>query len=64
MEDTKTKITLSLMNEINSFDMERIITVSGELENICRVEAEDSAKLQQAYESDTNSMAVLIFSLV
>ena len=58
MEDTETKITVSSINEINSFNMERIITVRGEPENICRAEAEVSAKLRQAYESDLNSMAV------
>jgi len=57
MEDTETKITVSSINEINSFNMERIITVRGEPENICRAEAEVSAKLRQAYESDLNSMA-------
>merc|ERR1712223_1854883 len=57
MEDTDTKITVSSINEINSFNMERIITVRGEPENICRAEAEVSAKLRQAYESDLNSMA-------
>ena len=58
MEDTDTKITVSSINEINSFNMERIITVRGEPENVCRAEAEVSAKLRQAYESDLNSMAV------
>jgi len=57
MEDTDTKITVSSINEINSFNMERIITVRGEPENVCRAEAEVSAKLRQAYESDLNSMA-------
>ena len=61
MEDTETKITVSSINEINSFNMERIITVRGEPENICRAEAEVSAKLRQAYESDLNSMAVRYF---
>ena len=58
MEDTETKITVSSINKINSFNMERIITVRGEPENICRAEAEVSAKLRQAYESDMNFMAV------
>ena len=58
MEDTDTKITISSINEINSFNMERIITVRGEPENICQAEAEVSATLRQAYESNLNSMAV------
>lgn len=57
MEETETKITVSSINEINSFNMERIITIKGEPENICRAETEVSAKLRQAYESDLNAMA-------
>ena len=60
MEDTDTKITVSSINEINNFNMERIITVRGEPENMCRAEAEVSAKLRQAYESDLNTMVVSI----
>ena len=55
MEETDTKITVSSINEINSFNMERIITIKGEPEKICKAEAEVSAKLRQAYESDLNS---------
>ena len=58
MEETDTKITVSSINEINSFNMERIITIRGDPEKICRAEAEVSAKLRQAYESDLNSMPV------
>lgn len=56
MEDTDTKITVSSINDINSFNMERIITIKGEPENVCKAEAEVSAKLRQAYESDLNAM--------
>ena len=56
MEETDTKITVSSINEINSFNMERIITIKGDPEKICKAEAEVSAKLRQAYESDLNSM--------
>lgn len=56
MEETDTKITVSSINEINSFNMERIITIKGEPEKICKAEAEVSAKLRQAYESDLNSL--------
>jgi len=61
MEDTDTKITVSSINEINSFNMERTITVRGEPENICRAEAEVSAKLRQAYESDLNMVVSTVF---
>lgn len=58
MEETDTKITVSSINEINSFNMERIITIRGEPEQICKAEADVSTKLRQAYESDLNSMPV------
>lgn len=56
MEETDTKITVSSISDINSFNMERIITIRGEPEKICKAEAEVSAKLRQAYESDLNSI--------
>ena len=57
MEDTNTKITVSSINEINSFNLERIITLSGEIENIGAAESEISGKLRAAYESDIQAMA-------
>ena len=63
MEETDTKITVSSINDINSFNMERIITIRGDPEKICKAEAEISVKLRQAFESDLNSLPVsFIFS--
>ena len=62
MEETDTKITVSSINDINSFNMERIITIRGDPEKICKAEAEISVKLRQAFESDLNSLPVSLFS--
>ncbi len=65
MEETETKITVSSISEINSFNMERTITIRGQPEDVSRAESEVSTKLRQAYESDLNSMPVSDqFSLV
>ena len=58
MEETGTKITVSSINDISSFNMERIITISGEIDLISRAEAEISSKLRVAYENDIQAMAV------
>ena len=58
MEDTSTKITVSSINEISPFNVERIITISGEIDQISKAESEVSAKLRSAYESDIQAMAV------
>ena len=58
MEETDSKITVSSINDINSFNMERIITIRGDPEKICKAEAEISTKLRQAFESDLNSLPV------
>jgi insulin-like growth factor 2 mRNA-binding protein 1 len=34
MEDTETKITVSSINEINSFNMERVITIRGTIDQV------------------------------
>ena len=60
MEETDTKITVSSINDINSFNMERIITIRGDPEKICKAEAEISVKLRQAFESDLNSLPVSV----
>lgn len=52
MQDTDTKITVSSINDINSFNLERIITVKGGIDNMARAEALISAKLRQSYEND------------
>ena len=56
MEDTDTKITVSSINEINSFNMERTITIVGAIENVSKAESEVSARLRLAYESDIQSI--------
>lgn len=57
MQETETKITVSSINDINSFNLERIITVKGSIENMSRAEAQISAKLRQSYENDLQAMA-------
>nr|CAD7400122.1 unnamed protein product [Timema cristinae] len=68
MQDTDTKITVSregrisnckmkIINDINSFNLERIITVKGSIENMSKSEALISAKLRQSYENDLQAMA-------
>ncbi|VVC28880.1 Hypothetical protein CINCED_3A013841 [Cinara cedri] len=57
MSETETKITVSSINDINSFNYERIITVKGSIENMSKAEAQISAKLRQSFENDLQSMA-------
>lgn len=57
MQDTETKITVSSINDINSFNLERIITVKGTIDNMSTAEAQISAKLRQSYENDLQAMA-------
>ncbi|KAK5645814.1 hypothetical protein RI129_004278 [Pyrocoelia pectoralis] len=57
MQETDTKITVSSINDINSFNLERIITVKGTIENMSKSEAQISAKLRQSYENDLQAMA-------
>ncbi|GAB0099763.1 insulin-like growth factor 2 mRNA-binding protein 1 [Sergentomyia squamirostris] len=57
MQETETKITVSSINDINSFNLERIITVKGVIENMSRAESQISAKLRQSYENDLQAMA-------
>jgi len=49
------------INDINSFNLERIITVKGSIENMSKAEAMISAKLRQSYENDLQAMAVSFF---
>lgn len=51
------------INDINSFNLERIITVKGSIENMSRAESMISAKLRQSYENDLQAMAVSAFNL-
>lgn len=57
MQDTDTKITVSSINDINSFNFERIITVKGNIDNMSRAENQISSKLRQSYENDLQAMA-------
>lgn len=57
MQETDTKITVSSINDINSFNLERIITVKGSIDNMSRAESQISAKLRQSYENDLQAMA-------
>lgn len=57
MQDTDTKITVSSINDINSFNLERIITVKGSLDNMSRAESQISSKLRQSYENDLQALA-------
>ncbi|XP_042906663.1 insulin-like growth factor 2 mRNA-binding protein 3 isoform X2 [Parasteatoda tepidariorum] len=58
MESTDTKITVSSsMQDVNTFNFERIITIKGKLENIVKAEQMISSKLRQSYENDLQAMA-------
>merc|ERR1719507_1890407 len=57
MEDTDTKITVSSISDISSFNPERVITIKGAIPDISRAEAEVSSKLRAAYETDLQAMA-------
>lgn len=46
------------LNDVSSFNMERVITIKGTIENMSRAEGMISAKLRQSYESDLQAMAV------
>lgn len=57
MQETETKITVSSINDISSFNLERIITVKGTIENMAKAESQISSKLRQSYESDLQVLA-------
>jgi insulin-like growth factor 2 mRNA-binding protein 1 len=46
----------SSVHDVSSFNLERIITIKGSLENICKAESMISGKLRQSYESDLASI--------
>ena len=60
MQDTDTKITVSSINDINNFNLERVITVKGSIDNMSKAESMISNKLRQSYENDLQAMAVSI----
>ncbi|XP_071527723.1 insulin-like growth factor 2 mRNA-binding protein 1 isoform X1 [Panulirus ornatus] len=57
MDDTSTKITVSSINDINSFNLERIITIKGNIEDIAMAENMISARLRTSYENDLQAFA-------
>ncbi|ROT61578.1 putative insulin-like growth factor 2 mRNA-binding protein 1 isoform X3 [Penaeus vannamei] len=57
MDDTSTKITVSSINDINSFNLERIITIKGNIEDIAQAENMISSRLRNSYESDLQAFA-------
>lgn len=57
MQETETKITVSSINDINSFNLERIITVKGSIDSMSKAESQISSKLRQSYENDLQAMA-------
>lgn len=57
MEDTNTKITVSSISDISSFNLERVISIRGSIPNISKAESEVSSKLRAAYETDLQAMA-------
>lgn len=57
MQETDTKITVSSINDISSYNLERIITVKGLIDNMSRAESQISSKLRQSYENDLQAMA-------
>lgn len=57
MEDTNTNITVSSISDISSFNLERVISIRGTIEDISKAESEVSTKLRAAYESDLQAMA-------
>lgn len=57
MLETETKITVSSINDISSFNLERIITVKGVIDNMSKAESQISSKLRQSYENDLQAMA-------
>ncbi|XP_028292408.1 insulin-like growth factor 2 mRNA-binding protein 2a isoform X2 [Gouania willdenowi] len=51
-EETGTKIMISSLHDLTYYNLERIITVMGELEAILKAEVEITKKLREAYEND------------
>ncbi|XP_050043127.2 insulin-like growth factor 2 mRNA-binding protein 1 isoform X1 [Dermacentor andersoni] len=57
MEQTDTKITVSSLHDGSALHLERVITIKGKPEGVCRAEQLVSAKLRQSYESDLAALA-------
>lgn len=52
MQQTDTKITINSANLASQYQLERIISISGQLESMCKAEVMISQKLRQCFESD------------
>jgi len=57
MEETETKITVSSVADINSFNLERTITIRGDLDGMSEAERMVVGKLRQSYENDLQALA-------
>ncbi|KAK8766295.1 hypothetical protein V5799_006923 [Amblyomma americanum] len=57
MEQTDTKITVSSLHDGSALHLERVISIKGKPEGVCRAEQLVSAKLRQSYESDLAALA-------
>lgn len=56
--DRPTIEMLHSLSDVSSYNMERVITIKGSIENMSKAEAMISGKLRQSYESDLQAMAV------
>ena len=57
MEDTDTRITVSSQNDIGPYNMDRIVTIKGELESMVKAESIISGKLRLCFDSDMQSVS-------
>uniref|UniRef100_A0A3B1KFV2 Insulin-like growth factor 2 mRNA binding protein 2b n=1 Tax=Astyanax mexicanus TaxID=7994 RepID=A0A3B1KFV2_ASTMX len=55
-QDTGTKITISPLQDLTIYNLERTITVRGGVEECCNAEVEIMKKLREAYENDVASV--------
>lgn len=54
--ETDTKITISNLVDLTVYNLERTITVRGNIESCCKAEVEISKKVREAYENDVAAM--------
>ncbi|KAK7821826.1 hypothetical protein U0070_004790 [Myodes glareolus] len=55
-QDTDTKITISPLQELTLYNLERTITVKGNVETCAKAEEEIMKKIRESYENDIASM--------
>ncbi|XP_070564812.1 insulin-like growth factor 2 mRNA-binding protein 1 isoform X1 [Ptychodera flava] len=55
MDESKTKISISNLQELTIFNMERTISIKGSLEDACKAEEMVSEKLRDSFRADMNS---------